>query len=198
MKRRDALKSMAAITAAVSAPEALFPQQPATRTAETAAETSGEAVALPLALAEEVAEPVTRFFTPEEMAAFRRLADSLVPRTRTPGALDAGAPEFLDFYLGQSPASQQTLYREGLARLLSEARRHFGKALAELGANELDKLLAPLRQPWTAGSAPDPLAGFLRAAKDDLLRATINSRAWALATEGRRRSTGATYWYPVE
>lgn len=185
---------MAALTAAVRAPEALFAQQPA-GAAEAA---SDEPAALPLSIPEEVAEPGLHFLTAEEMAAFRRLAETLVPRTRTPGALEAGAVEFLDFYLSQSDASRQALCRDGLARLNGEARRQFRKAFRELGAEEIHRLLAPLREPWTAPAPADPLAAFLRAAKEDLLRATFNSRAWALATEGRRRATGATYWYPVE
>ncbi len=169
---------MVAVSAALRTPEAVAAQQPA------AAEVSDDPGALPLAAAEEVATAHSHFFTASEMALFRRLADLLAPRTRTPGALDAGAPEFLDFYLSQSGTARQRLYREGLARLAA--------------AGDLQTMLAPLRQPWTPQAPADPLAAFLRAAKEDLLRATFSSRAWALATEARRRSTGATYWYPVE
>lgn len=180
MKRRDVLKSMAGLAAAVKAPEAVFAQQPAA----PAAEASEDAVALPLSQAEEAGEPVARFFNAEEMATFKRLAEVLVPRTRTPGAVEAGAPEFLDFYLAQSGPDRQKLYREGLARLK--------------GASDLEPLLRSLREPWSPVPPTDPLAAFLRAAKEDLMRATFNSRAWAVASEGRRRSSGGTYWYPVE
>src|SRR5262249_10524329 len=121
MKRRDALKSMAALTAAVGTPEALFPQRPA---APPPAEAVSDETPSPrLNLSEEVGAPVAGFFHPEEMAMFRRLADVLVPRTRTPGSLDAGAPEFLDFYIGHSASERQNLYREGLAKLNNEAQR---------------------------------------------------------------------------
>ncbi len=196
MKRRDALKSMAALTAAVSTPEALFPQRPSTPApAETAAE---ETPALALNLSEEAGVPVPAFFSSEGMAVFRRLADVLLPRTRTPGALDAGAPEFLDFYIGHSAPERQNLYREGLAKLNSEAQRRYQKPFAELPPSDIDSLLAPLREPWTPAVPTDPLAAFLRAAKENFWRATVNSRAWALATEGKRRSGGGTYWYPIE
>ena len=193
MKRRDLLKSMAALTAAVQAPEAVVAQQPPSPPVPEQA----SAAALPLSQAEEAADPVAGFFSAEEMAALQRLAEELVPRTRTPGALEAGAPEFLDFYLGQSDSERQNLYREGLRRLNAEARRRFGEPFARLGVSQIEPLLEPLRQPWTPQPA-DALAAFLRAAKDDLMRATMNSRQWALAVEGRRRSSGATYWYPVE
>ncbi len=174
MKRRDALKSLAGLTAVVRPPAALFagPQQ---------SEVGDELAPLPSAQPDEAGDPDRlRFFTPEEMTAFRRLADTLLPRTRTPGALDAGAPEFLDFYLSQDGPGRQKLYRDGVRRWMSGAS------------------LDPLQQPWTPQPPADPWAAFLRAAKDDLWRATLSSRAWAGATEGRRRVTGATYWYPVE
>jgi hypothetical protein len=173
MKRRDALKSMAALTAALRPAGAAPVQQPA----EPPDELTPPAAAQP----DEAGEPGRlHFFNPEEMTAFRRLADTLLPRTRTPGALDAGAPEFLDFLLSQSSISRQLLYRQGVQLWM------------------MGRSLDPLRQPWTYDPPDDPWAKFLRAAKEDLWRATVSSRAWAAATEGRRRSTGATYWYPVE
>jgi hypothetical protein len=202
MKRRDVLRSIAGLTAAVKAPDRLFSQQ-AKRSAEQppekpAAGDDSEPAALPLSFGDQAGEPVPQFFSREEMAAFKRLAEVLVPRTRTPGALEAEAPEFLDFYLAQSEPDRQSLYRKGIRRLHAEAQRRFGRPFAELGYSDMDKLLAPLREPWTAAPSPDPAAAFLRAAKEDLFRATTNSRAWAAAVEGRERSTGATYWYPVE
>jgi len=195
MNRRSALKSMAAVTAAVRLPAAAFPAQaPSGQAAE-----SDEAAALPLSLAEEAAEPTAGFFSAQEMAAFRRLAEAMAPQTRTPGAEQAGAPEFLDSYLDQSGPERQNLYRQGLARLDDEARRRFGRVFAELTGSQIDAVLGPLRQPWAPEPSADTLEAFLRAAKDDLWRATVNSRPWALATEGRRRSGGGgPYWYPIE
>ncbi len=193
MKRRDALKSLAALSAAIRAPEPLFSQQPVAG-AERRPPEKTEPTSLPLALAEDAAAPGLHFFTPEEMTALERLAEVLVPRTRTPGALDAGSAQFLDFYLSQSGRERQAVYREGLARLNAEARRRFRAPFAGLGISQIDELLAPLRQPWTPAPAADPLAAFLRVATDELLRATMNSRPWASA--GRAAPT--TYWYPVE
>ena len=169
---------MAGLTAAVQGPQALFGQQAPAASSQVSDELTPLAAAQP----DETAEPGRlRFFTPDEMAAFRRLADTLLPRTRTPGALDAGAPEFLDSYLAQSGPERQRLYREGVKRWMAGAA------------------LDPLLQAWTPEPPADAWAAFLRAAKEDLWRATLSSRAWAVAIEGRRRSgSGATYWYPVE
>ena len=52
-------------------------------------------------------------------------------------------------------------------------------------------LLAPLRDPWTYDAPADPVAAMLRAAKDDVRRATLNSREWNLAAAaGRTRGGG--------
>lgn len=211
---------MAGLTAAVSAPEALFSQQTARPDSEasppgpqpSSAVTSDASVevvsgnrirraeeynpaALPVSFAEQVADPVSRFFTVEEMAALRRLADVIVPRTSTPGALDAAAPEFLEFYLSISSPERQALYRQGLERLNAAARERHGKSFADLDPAAIGKLLGPLREPWTPAAPGDALGAFLRAAKADLLRATVNSRAFAEADP--RRSPAQTYWYPV-
>ncbi|HYM09097.1 MAG TPA: gluconate 2-dehydrogenase subunit 3 family protein, partial [Bryobacterales bacterium] len=150
---------------------------------------------LPASFDEQAAEPVSRFFTAEEMATLHCLADAIVPRTRTPGALDAAAPEFLEFYISISIPERQALYRQGLERLNSAARERHGKSFAELDPAAIGKLLAPLSEPWTPAPPANPLGAFLRAAKADLLRATVNSRAFADAAP--RRSPAQTYWYPV-
>lgn len=174
---------MAGLTAAVRAPAAAAVPPQAT---PAPPEVSDHLTPPPSVQPDEAADPGRlHFFTADEMTAFRRLADTILPRTRTPGALDAGAPEFLDFYLSQSAPGRQKLYQDGLRRWMS--------------GGSLD----PLKQPWTPEPPADPWAAFLRAVKDDLWRATVNSRAWAEAAEGRRRrgapgGSGATYWYPVE
>ena len=57
-----------------------------------------------------------------------------------------------------------------------------------------------MHEAWTYASPTDPLAHFLRQAKEDLLTATFNSREFADAqTAAGRRGTGVgTYWYPIE
>src|SRR4051794_14325030 len=66
-------------------------------------------------VADSGAEAVPHFFSPAQLGALRRLSDLIVPAMGdTPGALDARAPEFLDFLLGESPADRKQLYRAGL------------------------------------------------------------------------------------
>jgi hypothetical protein len=156
---------------------------------------------LATANAEAVGDAVARFFSAPQMAALRRLGDLVVPGTAgRPGASDAKAAEFLDFLLSQSPAGRQALYRAGLDRLQTDARNRSGAAFEALSPQQADAILAPLHAPWTYTEPSDPFARFLRAVKEDLLAATMNSRefAEAQAAAGRRGTGMGTYWYPVE
>jgi hypothetical protein len=141
------------------------------------------------------------YFASQQFAALRRLAEIIWPATEsTPGAIEAGAAEFLDFLVGNSPQERIMLYRNGLDRLNAEAHNRHHKAFADLKAEEADAVLAPLREPWSYQGPSDPFAQFLAAAKKDILTATMNSREWIQAASGRRRSAGGMglYWFPME
>jgi hypothetical protein len=116
-----------------------------------------------------------------------------MPRSR-----EAQTPEFLDFLISHSPTARQTLYRTGLDALNSEAHSRFTRPFAGLPESDAATLLAPLRDPWTHAPPQAPLAHFLRAAKEDIFRATVNSRQWANAATGRRGAGIGSYWLAME
>lgn len=196
MKRRRMLQSALGVSAAAAAPPSLLfsqskPSQPAIE----------ENPKLELTAADAVAPGVPQFFDAEGLAALERLAEILAPaRPNLPGAREAEAVEFLDFLLRESPAPRQSLYKNGVVRLNQEARSRYGKPFAAVSQTEADAILAPLREPWTYDGPADPFARFLRAAKEDLLQATVNSRQWAMAASKSRRSAAGlnTYWFPIE
>lgn len=145
MKRRDAIATLAAVPAAGQDLVATHP--------------------------EAVAQPALHFFNAAEMAALKQLAAQVVPALDgRPGAVEAGAPEFLDFLLSRSPAADQQLYRQGLA----------AKPALDL-----------LSQPWTYAEPKQLAPRFLRRLKEDLLRATFNSREWTAT----RRGAGVGYYW---
>jgi hypothetical protein len=169
MKRRNFVR---ALVAAPVAPR-LLAQQPAVAPAQP------EAAKLETAIADEAADPMPHFFTAAQFAALKKLCDLL-----TPGSLDAGVPEFLDFYIGASAADKQHIYRAGL------------DALNAHGFSQVD---AVLRMAWTYEEPADPLARFLRVAKVDVRAATMNSKQFsATASTGRRGGGGGLYWYPLD
>jgi len=197
MKRRRFFQTLAAAPAAT----ALLGQQPAP--APTAPRpASPDEPKLDTAAADQVADGVLRFFSAPQFAALRKLCALLMPSVNgAPGALEAQAPEFLDFLIGESPADRQQLYKAGLDALNAQAAKKYQKPFAELDASQADAVLAPLHQPWTYNPPADPLAHFLVVAKADVRAATINSREYntAAASGGGRRMGGAgLYWYPIE
>jgi hypothetical protein len=201
MKRRRFVQAF------VTAPALLAQQQPPPPgvapqpAAAQPVEPPASQIKIEIAAPDAASEPMPHFFTARQFAALRKLSDILMPAANgAPGALDAKAPEFLDFLIGHSPADHQHTYRAGLDALNAQANQRFKKAFAELDAADADAVLSPLREPWTYDPPADPLARFLREAKQDVRTATVNSReysAHAPAT-GRRFGGNGLYWYPLD
>jgi hypothetical protein len=190
MKRRKFFQTLAAAPAARAL---LAQQQPA----------AGQLAKLETATPEAAAEIFPHFFDSAQMAALRRLCDLVQPPINgSPGALDARAPEFLDFLISESPGDRQQLYRGGLDALNAASQKRYHKAFAELDGSQAAEVLAPLRAPWTYDPPADALSAFLRAAKQDIRTATFNSReyntAGAASGGGRRFGAQGLYWLPLD
>ena len=190
MKRRQLVQALLGAPAA----SALMAQQ--------AAPAPDEPPKLQAASVDAVAEITPRFFSASQFAALRKVSDLLAPMINgLPGAIDAKAPEFLDFLIGESPGERQQIYTQGLDALNAQAGKRFHKSFAELDNAQAEMLLGPLREPWTFDPPADPLARFLQVAKADVRTATLNSREYSLVAGARalgRRQGGGLYWYPLE
>jgi cell pole-organizing protein PopZ len=149
-----------------------------------------------------VAQTNADFFSEREMATLRRLAQILQPPYKSyPGAIEAGAPEFLDFLIGASPLDRQELYQSGLDRLESEAKQRFGKSFEDVDADQADQLLRPWLRAWMSDHPPtEPYAEFINLAHRDIRTATMNSQAWSEADRraGKQPPNVDLYWYPVD
>jgi hypothetical protein len=144
---------------------------------------------LETAAAESAAEALPHFFTDRQFAALKKLSEILMPPMNgSPGAIEAKAPEFLDFLVGESPADRQQLYRQGLDRLVAAG-------FVDADATKVASILAPLKAAWTYDPPADPLARFLRQAKADVRTATVNSREYSGA---RRFGAQGLYWLPLD
>jgi hypothetical protein len=197
MKRRRFIQTLAAAPA-IAAPASIEPLAQSPAGAQRPQE---EAPKLEFASLDAAADTMPRFFNAQQFAALRKLSDILLPPLNgMPGALDVGAPEFLDFLISKSPADRKQLYTAGLNALNAQATKRFGKAFADVEEAQAAELLAPLRQPWTYEPPADPFARFLREAKQDVRTATMNSREYATAgsTGGRRGGGIGQYWYPID
>ncbi|MBS1854476.1 MAG: gluconate 2-dehydrogenase subunit 3 family protein [Acidobacteria bacterium] len=196
MKRRQAIQALIGVPAA-----AAIPLQVAVSAPAQAQSQAQEIPKLATVGTEAAGEAIPRYFPASERAALARLADAIVPGgAGRVGAREAGAVEFLDFLISQSPAERQERYRAGLARLQREAQTRYGAAFEALSASQADALLGPLRAAWTYAPPADEFARFLDEVKEDLITATMNSREYAAAqaAAGRRGTGIGTYWYPVE
>ncbi len=192
MKRRRFIQTMAAAPAlAIPAAPALAKQPAQGRPPMP------EIPRLETSVSDAAAEYTPKFFTAPQFTALRKLSEILMPALNgNPGALEAAAPEFLDFLISQSPAERQQIYRVGLDILNAQATKQFKKSFADVDESQANTLLAPLRVAWTYDPPTDPLTRFLREAKADVRTATMNSREWN-TTNGRRGGTGQ-YWYPID
>jgi hypothetical protein len=217
MKRRRFFKTLAALPAAqallaqAQSPAAQTPQTPAAQPPGAAGRGGGGgrfgAANLPTfeeTSPELVAEAEPRFFTPAQFAALRRLSALLMPPFNgNPGALECGAPEFLDFLIGASLPDRQKLYRGGLDTLNAKAKKSFNKSFADLSDADADAVIRPLLAPvaWVQDAPKDPAVQFVVEAHRDIRTATQNSREWAdaAAASGRRRGGGGgSYLNPID
>ena len=103
---------------------------------------------------------VRKFFTDEEWATVRTLADIVIPRDERSGsATDAGVPEFMDFILDDNPSSGESM-REGLTWLGAEARKRFTKPFAACTPEEQIAIVEDIAWPKRAKPAHEEGAEF--------------------------------------
>jgi hypothetical protein len=156
-----------------------------------------------------VAATQPRYFTADQFSALQKLAAVLVPPLKgKPGAVDAHAPEFLDFLISVSPAERQSLYRNGLESLNRMAQDQFHTDFHGLEAKQADAIIRPLlvARYWPQDMPEDPLKNFMSQVHEDLRTATANSREWAeggsSSSSGgrvRRFNRGrGLYWRPID
>jgi hypothetical protein len=149
-----------------------------------------------------VAQTDAHFFNRQQTLTLRRLCEVLMPPLKGfPGALDAGAPEFLDFLIGASPRQRQLTYQSGLDRLEAEAMRKFAAPFAKATNAQADALIRPWLRAWMSDHPPaEPNARFINLAHHDIRTATVNSQAWSDATRAAGGdATGLDlFWYPVD
>jgi hypothetical protein len=153
------------------------------------------------------AETFPLFFTADQFATLKKLGGVLMPAMKgNPGALEAKAPEFLDFLLSVSLPERQKTYKDGLDHLNSAARSEHQRPFAELNAAEIDGIIRPLIAVrfWPEDLPKDPMQSFMCQVHEDLRTATMNSREWAAAAQnsGHRFTRGfrgsGLYWAPVD
>jgi gluconate 2-dehydrogenase gamma chain len=109
MDRREVLRLLAAGTVLQMAPKNLLGLL---REAHTRAES----------------QSAPRSLNPHQFALVKTLVDMIIPRTNTPGAVDVGAPEFIDLILTDWMNEQEKAsFLDGLANVDGRSRKLFGR-----------------------------------------------------------------------
>ncbi len=149
---------------------------------------------------DDVAATDPTFFTPVQMATLVHLSAVLVPPgNKRPGAVDAQAPQFLDFLIGDSPAPRKQLYTGGLDWLETESHRKYSAAFAKTSPEQADALLKPWLRTWMSDHPPtEPHADFVNIAHADIRTATMNSKAWNDAVDRADGNAQQMYWSPID
>ena len=88
-------------------------------------------------------EPQPRFFNKTDFAMISRIADLIIPRTDSPGAIDADVPAYIDLVVARN-TDQQLVVADGLRWLDGEAGRIAGKKFLDLSEEEQLSILEPL------------------------------------------------------
>src|SRR4051812_44613337 len=79
---------------------------------------------------------------PEQSAIVSAVADRILPRTDTPGAVDVGVPAFIDLLYGEYMTSpERQLLTDGLARLDASAKSTAGGSFVTLATDRQDAVL---------------------------------------------------------
>ncbi|MBX3133351.1 MAG: gluconate 2-dehydrogenase subunit 3 family protein [Gemmatimonadaceae bacterium] len=108
-----------------------------------------------------------------DRATVAAIADAIIPRTETPGALDVGAPEFIELLLAEwVPEAEREAFANGLAELDERARELHGSAWPGLSTEAATAEIA-----WAEATVEQPSAGqrALRRVKSWTVHAWITS-----------------------
>jgi hypothetical protein len=107
-----------------------------------------------------------KFFTAHEYATVTLLADLIIPKDdRSPGASEAGVPQFIDFTMGDR-AYLQTPIRGGLRWLDHEAHDRFGKTFIDCAEADRAAILDDIAYPARVKPELSQGAAFFTSMRD--------------------------------
>jgi gluconate 2-dehydrogenase subunit 3-like protein len=105
-----------------------------------------------------------KFFTAAEYETVSRIADLIIPRTDTPGAVEAGVPEYIDYVVSHNEEHQKPV-RGGLEWLDRQAQERHGNRFVALTEEQQIELLAPLSDAVDRGQAKSANGRFFHMIK---------------------------------
>lgn len=121
---------------------------------------------------EDAAAPMSGFLRPGEMEIITAMADQIIPRTDTPGALDAGVPAYIDrMASGYYGDIERGVLRAGLMQIATDTMEFRGKTFAELSSEDQIALMrrydqAQYEQTRSNAGNPSATPHFFRMIKE--------------------------------
>lgn len=89
-------------------------------------------------------------FSAADFEVISQIAERIIPTTDTPGAIAAGAPQYIDYVVNLNPEHKK-LFHAGLAWLDKESGRRFHKKFGKLTEARQIELLTPLSDAVDSG-----------------------------------------------
>ncbi len=121
----------------------------------------GATLSAPLARAAEAGgptgfKPQKRVLSTAQRTVLSAYCERIVPKTDTPGAIEAGVPDFVEMMLGDwSTEAERKPLMAGLDALDSHAQKTFRKGFARLKAQDQDSVVTSLMRDGLAGAPAD-------------------------------------------
>jgi hypothetical protein len=95
---------------------------------------------------------VPAYLSARQLATAGAIAERIIPRTDTPGAIDVGVPRFLDLMYGKYlTAEEQRVFAAGLSEMEAAAASAGARSFAELPSAEQDALLTRIARASQSG-----------------------------------------------
>lgn len=94
-----------------------------------------------------------RALTAAERAAVEAISGRIIPTTDTPGAIEAGSADYIDFALAGAYTQHLPLYQSGLKALDHHCNARYGTPFAALHPSNQDSILHDMEQDLIAGFA---------------------------------------------
>jgi len=113
--------------------------------------TLGSSIALPESVFARLAEPVDpanlKFFSSSQRTLVAAIAETIIPKTDTPGAIDAGVPGWIELLVQDCfEAADQKIIRDGLGEVERLSAAQFQKPYAQLSTAEQIELLTGMEK----------------------------------------------------
>ena len=85
------------------------------------------------------------FFTPVQRETVTAMCEAIIPRTDTPGAIDAGVPQFLELMVADWLNDEERgIFISGLQDIADRIPQEYGKPFSQLGPQEQLQILEAL------------------------------------------------------